>query len=137
MPLRVTPDQAGTNWVAGMTNAGPKIQAGIQRVTTAPGQKAAQAKDKWLAGVTGAADRFARNVGAVSLADWQAAVEAAVANVGAGASRKQAKYVAKITPVFQTLAGVVARIDAMPSTTYEQRKARAIYLMDQMHASKQ
>lgn len=137
MPLRVTPEEAGQNWVTGMTNASAKIQAGVARVTVSPGAKAAQAADKWLTGVTGAKDRFAKNVGAVQLEDWRSAVTAAIGNVGAGAQRKQTKYVAKVTPVFQTLAGVVARIDAMPSTTYEQRKQRAIALMDGMHAMKQ
>lgn len=137
MPLRVTPEQAGANWVAGMSNAQAKIEAGIARVTVSPGQKAAQAADKWLAGVSQARNRFAANVGAVTLSDWQQAVQAAVGNVAAGASRKQGKYVAKVTPVFQTLASVVSRIDQMPSTTYEQRKARAIALMDGMHAMKQ
>lgn len=137
MPLRVTPEQAGENWAAGMGNATEKIRAGIARVTQSPGAAAAAKADKWLAGVTGARDRFARNAGAVTLEDWRTAVESAIGNVGAGATRKKGKYVQKVTPVFQTLAGVVARIDAMPNTTYEQRKARANYLMDQMHASKQ
>lgn len=136
MPVRVTPEEAGANWVTGMTNAGPKIQAGIARVTVAPGAKAAQAADKWLASVTQAKDRFAKGAGAVTLEDWRAAVTASVGNVGAGAQRKQTKYVAKVTPVFAQLASVVSRIDQMPSTTYEQRKQRAIALMDGMHAMK-
>ena len=133
MPLRVTPEQAGDNWERGLANAQPKIEAGIARVTVAPGQKAAQAADKWLASVSQARDRFAKGAAAVSLEDWRSAVSAAVGNVAAGATRKKGKYVNKITPVFQHLAGVVSRVDQMPSTTYEQRKQRAIAMMDGMH----
>lgn len=137
MPIRVTPEQAGERWVQGLSAATQKIAEGVDRVQVSPGQKAAQAADKWLASVTQARDRFARGAGAVQLGDWQAAVKASVGNVASGAQRKQGKYVAKVTPVFARLASVVATIDGMPSTTYEQRKQRAIYLMDQMHASKQ
>ena len=137
MPIRVTPEQAGQRWVTGLSNATQKITEGVDRVTVSPGAKAAQAADKWLQSVSQARDRFARGAGAVQLGDWQNAVKAAVGNVAAGAQRKEGKYVAKVTPVFQRLASVVATIDSMPSTTYEQRKQRAIYLMDQMHAMKQ
>lgn len=136
MPLRVDPTTAGDNWERGLNNASAKIEAGINRVQVSPGAKAAQSADKWLMSVTQAKDRFARGAQAVTLEDWRNAVLASVGNVGAGATRKKGKYVAKITPVFQHLAGVVARVDQMPSTTYEQRKARAVALMDGMHAYK-
>lgn len=136
MPLRVDPATAADNWERGLNNAQSKIEAGIQRVNVSPGAKAAAAADKWHQSVTQAKDRFARGANAVTLEDWRSAVMAAVGNVGAGATRKKGKYQAKITPVFQHLAGVVARVDQMPSTTYEQRKARAIALMDGMHGYK-
>lgn len=134
MPLRTTPEQAAENWVRGLTNAGPKIEAGIDRVTVSPGQKAAAAADKWHASVTQARDRFARGAASVTLADWQTATKAAAGNVASGAQRKQGKYAQKVTPVFQHLASVVGRVDQMPSTTYEQRRQRALAMMDGMHA---
>ena len=133
MPLRVTPEEAAARWVAGLSAAGPKIEAGIDRVTVSPGQKAAQNADKWLNSVSQARDKFAKGAGAVSLADWQAAAKAGASAVASGAQRRQGKFATKITPVFAHLATGVARVDSMPTTTYEQRKARAIAMMDHMH----
>lgn len=136
MPLRVDPQTAADNWEAGLGRAQSKIEAGIDRVTVSPGQKASQAADKWLNSVTQAKDRFARGSAAVSLEDWRAAAKVGASAIAGAATRKKGKYATKIAPVFTHLAAGLSRIDQMPTMSYEQRKAKAIALMDHMHAYK-
>lgn len=133
MPLRTTPQEAGARWVSGAAGATQKIKDGVARVTVSPGHKAAQAADKWLSQVQQARDKFARNSQAVDLSSWQAAATAGADAFASGVQRREQKFVDKITPVFSHLASGMARIDAMPTVTYEQRKQKAIALMDHMH----
>lgn len=133
MPLRVTPEQAADNWEGGLGRAQSKIEAGIDRVTVSPGQKASAAADKWLNSVTQSRDKFARNSAAVTLEDWRAAAKAGASAIAGAATRKKGKYAQKIAPVFTHLAAGLSRIDQMPTMSYEQRKAKAIALMDHMH----
>lgn len=104
-----------------MANAGPKISAGIDRVTTAPGQKAAAKKDKYVAGVTASQDLWARRVAAVDLGTWQARAKAGVSRIAEGAQQKGDKYETAAAPVFAHMDSVLSRVDAMPDNTLEQR----------------
>ena len=58
-------------WVQGVQNSSEKVQSGVQAVTEAPGQKAADKADLWLAKLQASKDKFKRNVAAVSLEDWK------------------------------------------------------------------
>ena len=134
MPLRVDPNTAAADWATGLGNATDKITRGINRVTVSPGQKAAAKADKWLAGVTASKAKFANNVGKVTLGDWQQASTAAVSRVAQGATMKQGKFAAAITPVFSYMGGVLATVDAMPDTTLDQRIAKSAAFQRQMAA---
>lgn len=126
-----SPEQVGSYWLTGLTNAGPKIADGIARVTEAPGAKAAAQADVWLANLQASKQKFVNNSRRVTLGDWQAAATAAVPNVASGAQRNQAKFVQRITPVLNHIAAGVQRLPARG--TYEQNKQRAITMMDHMH----
>lgn len=121
MPRKVSAEQAAQYWQSGMAGAGQKISDGIDRVTVAPGQKAAQKKDKYVAGVTASQDLWARRTAAVDLGSWQSAAKAGVSRVAEGASRKSGKYSAAVGPVFAHMDSVLSRIDAMPDNTLDQR----------------
>lgn len=125
MPLRVDPTTAAADWAVGMNNATDKITRGIARVATSPGQLAAAKADKWLNNVTAAKTKFTNNVGKVTLQQWQQAANAGISRVGQGATAKQAKFAAAITPVFTYMANQLATIDAMPDTTLDQRIAKS------------
>lgn len=134
MPIRVDPTTAAADWAAGMNNATDKITRGIQRVQTAPGAAAAAKADKWLNNVTASKAKFANNVGKVTLAAWQQAAAAGVSRVGQGATLKQPKFAAAITPVFAFMANVLATVDAMPDTTLDQRIAKSAAMQRGMAA---
>lgn len=121
MPRRVSAQDARQYWATGMANAGPKISAGIDRVTTAPGQKAAQKKDKYVAGVTASQDLWARRVAAVDLGTWQTRAKAGVSRIAEGAQSKGDKYENGVGPVFAHMDSVLSRVDSMPDNTLEQR----------------
>lgn len=126
MPVRTDATTATQKWVSRLSGATAQIQAGVNRVTIAPGQQAAAAKDKWLARVTASQQKWATNVSKVSLADWQSAMNnIGVSRIASGAQAKQGKmqsFMSSFLPYLQTQ---VAQIDKMPSTTLEDNIARA------------
>lgn len=121
MPRRVSPSEARQYWQTGMQNAGPKISAGIDRVTTAPGQKAAAKKDKYVAGVTASQDLWAQRVAAVDLGTWQTRAKNGVSRIAEGAQSKGDKYETAANGVFTFMDSVLSRVDSMPDNTLEQR----------------
>lgn len=121
MPRRVDATQASEYWATGLANAGPKIAAGIDRVSTAPGTKAAAKKDKYVAGVTASQDLWARRVAAVPLEEWKARAKAGTARISEGASAKKDKYANAVAGAFAHMDGVLSRVDSMPNDTLEQR----------------
>ena len=104
-----------------MANSGAKVAAGIDRVTQAPGAKAAAKRDKYLAGVQNNVDNWARNTAAVPLGEWQDAAKKGVSRIAEGAANKAEKYANKIAPVLNHMDSVLSRVDNMPDNTLEQR----------------
>lgn len=129
MPRRIDATTAAEYWQRGLQNAGPKISAGIDRVSTAPGVKAAAKKDKYVAGVNASQDLWARRVSAVSLGEWQTRAKAGVSRIAEGASAKQDKYANSVQAVFAHMDSVLSRVDSMPDNTLEQRIAKSAEYM--------
>lgn len=126
-----SPAQAAEYWARGLNGATQKISDGIDRVTEAPGAKAAQQADVWAQNTVASKQKFINNSRRVSLGEWQTATKAAVGNVGAGATRNQSKFEQRITPVLNHIAVGVQRLPARGN--YEQNKMRAVAMMDHMH----
>lgn len=130
---KVTAQQWLDNWSAGLSSASTKIKAGIARVTTAPGQKAASKADKMLAGVTAAvtSGKWANAVGSVSLADWQSATSNKVGNIATGAqnAKTSQKTAQAITQMLADNDAAVAAIANLPSDTLQDRIQRSIAFM--------
>lgn len=126
MPVRTSSADATAKWLANLSNAGPRMQAGAMRVQTAPGAAAAAAADKWLAKVTQSKDKFKARVGSVSLQDWQNSyINVGIPRVAQGAQAKQQKFTAFLDQFLPYLASGLQTIDKMPSTTTEDGVARA------------
>lgn len=122
-------------WATAMSAAGPAYEAGINGVTVAPGASAAAASAKYLAGVQANVTKFERNSLAVDLGTWkQAAIEKGSARLGTGAAAAKGKVLAFETAFFTYLKNGQSTIKNMPTTTYEQRKQKAIAQMDYNHA---
>lgn len=133
MARNLDPTSAAANWAGAMQQAGPKIQAGVQRVTTAPGQLAAAKQTKYLQGVQDNVGKWARNVAAISLASWQAdMLNKGVSRVASGAQQAQGKFQSAVTPVFQYMAGVLNQVDAIDDSTPGGRDQRMLTFVQQM-----
>lgn len=122
---RVDPQAGADKWARNLGAATADIAHGIDRVTQAPGTKAAAASGKWLAKVTQAEGKFKANVGAVSLASWQAAAKDGVNRVASGANSKKGKMVAFATQFYAHLDRGAAAISQMPTNTLEDGVAKA------------
>lgn len=121
----MTAAQIAQKWATAMSAAGPSIEAGVNGVTTAPGQLAAAAGAKWLARVTASQAKFEQNVGSVTLAQWKAAALAGIPKVGTGATNAIPKFTAFMTSFLAYLEANAATIKAMPTDTFDQAMQKA------------
>lgn len=127
---RVSPQAGTSKWVSRLSGATQEIQAGVQNVTTAPGQLAAAKADKWLNNVTASAPKFKNNVAAVSLQSWQNSfINVGIPRIAQGAQQKQGKYEAFAQQFYPYLDRGVQQIKAMDDTTFEARVQRAVAMM--------
>lgn len=102
-----TPDQIAARWAQGLAGAGTRITAGVQGVTTAPGQAAARQAQVWVANTQAAANKWAANTGAVTLADWQNAMTTkGIPRIGAGAQAAQGKFAQFMSTLLPNIAAV-------------------------------
>lgn len=101
-----------------------------------PAQLALAAVPKWKARINEAdtEKKLRAGLGRTSKASWQAAVENKGAQrYGPGVAAAEPKIREFAAQFGSHLASVVPTIEKMPSTTYEERKQRAIAMMDANH----
>lgn len=130
MPVRVSPEDGSNKWVNRLSGATADIQAGVQRVTEAPGKKAAAKRQKWQQAIANAGDKWQRNVASVSLQDWQNyMVNVGVPRVAQGAQAKQDKYTNFAQQFYPYLNQGISKVENMPDTSLEERIQRAVAMM--------
>lgn len=107
------PSEIADRWAAGLSAAGPRIQAGVQNVTVAPGQAAARNKAGYVQGVMDSQDKWARNVAAVPLSEWQnALIQKGVPRIAAGAQMAKADFTDFMNKLLPYQATLVAQLPA-------------------------
>lgn len=122
-------------WGRRLNAAGPDIQAGVQRVTVAPGQKAAEAQALMLQRLTEAINSglWARQVSAVTLGDWQSSmINKAIPRISQGVTAAQKSKQARITALLTAVDSAAAVANALPKGGIEQSIARAAAFMREM-----
>lgn len=120
------PAQVAAKWSGNLANATQHITDGVNRVTQAPGQKAAAAADLWLQRIQASKDKWRARVGSVSLSDWQAAmVNKGVPRIASGAQASQPKMQSFLADFLPFQERVTSSTHAMPKGTLEQGIARA------------
>jgi hypothetical protein len=126
------PTSVAQDWANKLGAAGPKVQAGVEAVRTAPGAAAARQVNVWQQNTQAAAQKYARNVAAVSLSDWQQAlVNKGIPRLGSGASAAQPKFAAFLTRLLPYVESAKASLP--PRGTFDQNKARMNAMVDKMH----
>lgn len=95
------PSDAAAKWAQNLGAAGTAYTAGVQAVTTAPGQLAANASDRYLAGIQANVNKFKANVAAVDLATWQSqTVNKGAPRLATGATAAQPKMANVLQQLF-------------------------------------
>ena len=127
---RLTPEEAAAKWAQRTAAASSDYAEGVERVTQAPGAKAAAKRQKWEAGIRDSAGKWERRVGSVSLEDWKQSVrDKGAARFAQGASAAEGKM-AEFQREFQPHSDRVAeRAAQMPDATLEDRIAKANFVM--------
>lgn len=124
MAVRGNAQQITEKWKQRTSGATQQVIEGVQRVTEAPGQKAARQKAVWLANLQAKADKWERNVQRVSLSEWQAATVSGAQRIAAGVQAKAGKMEAFMTEFIPHIENVQRKVQAMPRGTLEQNLAR-------------
>lgn len=123
------------NWANNMGAATARMQAGVQAVTTPPGQAAAAQQAAYVAGVQANANIWAQKVAAVSLSEWQQAyITKGLQRVGPGAQAAQTKFATTLGKIIQAESQIVAGLPARGGLS--QNISRATAFMTQMAAQK-
>jgi hypothetical protein len=132
---RVTPEQFADKWNRRIKASVPDIQAGVQRVSTSPGEAAAAKQDKMLQRVTEAitSGKWAERVRSVTVEEWRrAALNKGVPRIAAGADGavdKQREFASQLLPYLDR---VVSEVQRMPDLTLEDAIARATHVIREM-----
>jgi hypothetical protein len=139
MPKNLNPQDVATKWANGMANGVTAYKQGVSNVQVSPTESAAQKASSYLAGVQDAynSGRYVNGLRAVSLQDWQnQAINTGANRLASGASAAKSKVTNFLTQFLPAVSSIQAQVNAMPSDTYEGRKARATAMMDALHKLK-
>lgn len=119
-----SPTDAAARWAQNLGASQTKYTAGVQAVTTSPGQLAAAAADRYIAGVQASLPKFQANSAAVTLQAWQqAAVNKGAPRLATGAQQAQQKMGTVFTTLFPFIEQV--RTSLPPRGDLEQNIARS------------
>lgn len=137
MPVTMTPQEFIEKWGRRMQAAAPDIQSGINRVTEAPGVKAAKQQNAMLNGVNEAVSsgKWARNVAAVSVDQWkQAALTKGVQRIAAGVTQAQPRMGDAVTKLLSDVNATLAEVERTPRGDLATNINRAVTMMQGMAA---
>lgn len=126
--VRVTPDEFQEKHSRRTKAALEDMRKGIDRVTEAPGAKAAAQQDKMRSHLVEAIDsgKWSRRVSSVSLDEWKADMkEKGVGRVAAGLDRAEGKVKAFAAELIEHENALLSEIDRMPDLTLEDSIGRA------------
>lgn len=124
------PTAVAQKWAQNLGSATQHIQAGVDAVTVAPGQKAAAQKQLWLSQLQANADKWATNVSRVSLTDWQQAMrDKGIARISTGAQAAIPKMTSFLTQFLPHVENVAQTVRAMPKGGMANAEARVLAQM--------
>lgn len=94
MPRRkLNAADVAAKWARNLSSSGESIKAGVNAVTVAPGQAAADRKQQYVTGVANNAEKWAVRVKKVTLAQWKdAIISKGLSRIASGANAAKDKY---------------------------------------------
>lgn len=132
---RLTPAEIVEKQKANTKAATGRMKVGVERVTVAPGTRAASKQQKMLTRLTAVVQdgTWARRVAGVTLGDWQRAmIDKGIQRVSAGidaATNKLVDFHTKLKAYQDTLR---SQLDGMPDETLEDSIARQRFWTEKM-----
>jgi hypothetical protein len=124
---KITGGDFAEKWARRLSGASEDIRKGVERVTEAPGAKAAQKKAKWVAKITDAAtqDKWAKNVSAVTVDEWKRrTLEVGIGRVSSGVTASVGKMQKFGEQLLSYQESNLPKIRSMPDVTLGDTKAR-------------
>lgn len=137
--VSLTPDAISDKWGRRMKAAIPDIQAGIEKVSVNPMEKAISKKDKLKQNLIAAIDdgTWEKQMGKVSLTDWKTKTSKKVAErMGSGVDAGMSKRKAFDTWLVSRQNEILPRIAAMPDMTLEDSISRSRAMIEHMASQK-
>jgi len=124
---KITPSEFAEKWGTTLKQRVGEIVTAVDRVETAPGQKAAKQVKKWVAKLSDPEThkKWERNVGAVTLEEWKEATKTLLPQrLPGGVDRALDKVEEFASQLLSYQATNLPKIEAMPDITYEDSRAR-------------
>jgi hypothetical protein len=135
MAVKANAADAAAAWSSGFSGASTKYTAGINAVTTPPGQLAAAQKNLYVANVQAQANVWASKVAAVDLQTWKnAATGVGAQRLATGATKGAPKVQAFMTNFLPALSSIVQGLG--PRGTFDQNLARFQAYATALHQKK-
>lgn len=128
MPITMTPSEFQLKHSRRLKAALEDMRTGVERVTQAPGAKAAQSADKMRSKLMEALDsgKWARRVGSVTLDQWKTSMtQKGIPRVSAGIDGAAQKTTEFATQLFEHENRVLEEVNRMPNVTLEDSITRA------------
>jgi len=133
--VRTTASGMAQKWGNNTKAATGYMAEGVDRVTEAPGKKAAQRADKMKANINRAIDNgtWGKRVASVSLEDWKGAMKTkGVSRVSEGVDGAAPKMEQFATQLIAHENEGLKKLDGMPDLTLQDSKNRVISWIDHM-----
>jgi len=128
MAIKVTPTEYGAKWKSRLDGAIDQISTGVDRVTEAPGEKAAAAADKFRAKINQSIEdgSWQRGVASVTLPEWKKAMkEKGIPRIRDGTRAAQPKMEKFAAALFPAIESAQRELEDMPSVSLEENIARS------------
>ena len=132
---KVNPQQFASKWSQNSQAAGEYIKQGVERVTEAPGKKAAAQVAKMRQNLVASLDngKWAARVGAVSVEQWkEKMINKGLARHAQGVQEAEGKMEAFGARLLPHIASGQMKIEKMPDLTLQDSKNRAVAWIDHM-----
>ncbi len=132
---KVNAQQWLEKWGRRLNSAGTDITNGVNKVTEAPGAKAAAAQELMLARLIESiqSGQWAKAVSGVSLGEWkESMIKKAIPRISQGVTSAQAKKGAVIDALLKAVDNAAAEANALPKGSIEDSIARAAAFMRSM-----
>ena len=136
---RLTAEQYAEKQARNLKNSLPDIRAGIERVSSAPGQAAAAAQQRMKDNLNRSIDdgRWAQKVVGVSLEDGkQAALTKGVDRIAQGIDQAHSRQVQMAGRLLAAVDSSASKVKNMPKGTIQDSIARMTTFVEDMHKFK-